>query len=200
MIRLALTVVVIAACGNHDSKSSTWTGDEFDGLADRITEDVQKAAAAKGRLALGGDATVYELVERKLNNREQQAPVLVLHAGGLVEVIDDKTGKMSPLCVLKNDGSVLGSIPGRIGAEEIGWIADREIRGRSGEPFVSIDGNTVAIVIHGKTVKSVLAADGTVTVLDSPHGAKWRIEAKDPAVMRTAFLALAAVSMRTALD
>jgi hypothetical protein len=158
------------------------------------SEPAATKAAPAFHLALG-DATVYELVDRRWRTREKPTRDLVLHADGTAEVINDKTDKPWITWVIKEDGTVLGE--GKL----VAMISEHVITDvKSGKPLaLSIDGDTISVQIDSKTVKVVLASDGNITVIDRPDGNKWRIDAKDPAVMRSAFLALA-LTMKTALD
>lgn len=151
-------------------------------------------ATSSFQIALG-DATVYELVDRKWHKREPPAKDLVMHPDGTVEVINDKTGEAMLTMGVAADGTVT------VGGKQVARIGDRDITDlASNQPFpVTIDGDTASVDIDGTIVKVVLAADGNITVVDRPDGNKWRIDAKDPAVMRTMFRVLA-MHMKTALD
>jgi hypothetical protein len=142
-----------------------------------------------------GDATVYQLVDRKLKKLDPPAKDLVMHANGTVDVINDKTGESMMTFVVDTDGTV------SVGGKPVAKLAEHDITDlTSNQPFpVTLDGDTASVDIDGTTVKVVLAADGNITVVDRPDGNKWRIDAKDPAVMRTAFRVLA-MHMKTALD
>lgn len=90
---------------------------------------------------------------------------------------------------------------GRISYEgkPMGALTGRGVVGPNGNVQVPLAGDTLSVQIDDQVVKVSLAADGTVTVHDRPDGVKWRIDAPDPAVRRTAFLALG-LTMKSALD
>jgi hypothetical protein len=66
---------------------------------------------------------------------------------------------------------------------------------------VEVLGALVVAVMSCSKAKDPSSAkpDGAVTVHDRPDGVKWRIDAADAAVRRTAVLALG-LTMKTALD
>jgi hypothetical protein len=180
MIRIALVpALLIAACGNH------------------AKDPKQTAAAGSGSATFHlrlGDATVYELVDRRWQKVEPPRPDLVLHADGTAEMINDKTGKPSLTFHVTEDGKVLQ------GDTQVATITEHGIVDADGKPSeVTIDGNTASVAIENEQVKVTLAPDGKVTVVGRPDGVKWRIDAHDPAVSRTAFFVLA-LTMKTALD
>jgi hypothetical protein len=183
-MRFAL-VLLLVACGNKEPAPSTKPG----------SAAPSTTAPAAGTLALG-DATVYELVSRKWEKRDPPVKELVMYPDGKVELFNDKTGNVMGTLFVKPDGTVSfeGDRPiAKIGEREIAPAGENRIN-----PLV-VDGNTIIVRIENQQVKVVLADDGNITVLDRPDGNKWRIEAKDPAVRRTAFLVLG-LQMQTALD
>lgn len=142
-----------------------------------------------------GDATVYELVNRKWEKVDPPARKIVLHADGTAEWFSDKTDAVMFTMTVKPDGTVTAE------GKPMFTLGERTITSAmSNAPLpLTIDGDTISLEVNDKTVKVVLAADGNITVVDRPDGNKWRIEAKDPAVMRTAFRVLA-TQMESALD
>ncbi len=171
MTRLVLISLALSAC-SHDT-----------------------AHAAAGFHMKLGDATVYELVDRRWNKRDKPARHVVLHADGTAEIINDKTDKAWITFQVKEDGTVLAK------GEPVMTISEHGIvDAKSKKPLpVEIDGNVVWVTIDKDRVKVVLADDGNITVVDRPDGNKWRIDAKDKDVRRTAFLVLA-TEMKVALD
>jgi hypothetical protein len=186
MTRLALVVLTLTACGNHTTSSEP--------AAKSTAEPAAKPTSAGVHLALG-DATVYELVDRRWRKRDPPTRRLVLHADGTVEMINDKTDKPWMTFAVKDDGTVLAE------GKPMATIAEHGITdAMTNRPVpLEIDGNTITVHIDKDAVKVVLATDGNITVVDRPDGNKWRIDAKTPEVMRTAFLVLA-LDMKTALD
>jgi hypothetical protein len=174
MIRVTLAgCLLVVGCGTHDAASGSGSGGFHIAL---------------------GDATVFELVDRRLNKLDKPRPDLVLHPDGNAELINDKTGKPWMTYMVKPDGTVM------VGDKPIAILSEHGITDpTSHKQVLELDGDTASLAIDGKTVKVVLASDGNITVLDRPDGNKWRIDAKDPAVMRTAFLVLG-LSMKVALD
>lgn len=173
MIRTVIaTALLLAACGNHGTPSS---------------------GPAAFHLSLG-DATVYEQVDRRWQKVDPPRRDLVLHADGTAEMINDKTDRPWITFHVSAEGKVLQ------GDKPVATITEHGITDPDGKPGnVTIDGNSVTVSIDGEPVKVTLAPDGTVTVIGRPDGAKWRVDAHDPAVARTAFLVLA-LTMKTALD
>lgn len=178
MIRTALaTALLIAACGNHSTEPTPAHG----------------SGSAAFHLTLG-DATVYELVDRRWQKVDPPRPDVVLHSDGTAEMINDKTGKPWITFHVSEDGKVLQ------GDTQVATLTEHGISSPDGKPSaVTIDGNTADVAIEDEHVKVTLAPDGAVTVVGRPDGVKWRIDAHDPAVARTAFLVLA-LTMKTALD
>jgi hypothetical protein len=141
-----------------------------------------------------GDATVYELVGRKYDKLDPPGRELVLHSDGTVEMMFGKDGKPLITAMLKADGTMTAD------GKAVAVISEHALTATEGnKQMATVDGNTITVQIEDKRVTSELAADGSVTVLDSPYKTKWRIDAKDPAVRRTAFLLLGTM-MKTALD
>lgn len=175
MKTLALAVL-LAACGKSASTSDP-------------------APTITGFHVALGDATVYELVDRRWRTRDKPARDLVLHADGKVDFINDKTDKTMMTLTVQPDGTVVADGKPAMRLTEHGVT---RVDGAQMLPVV-IDGDTVTVTIEDKPVKVVLAADGNVTVVDRPDGNKWRIDAADPAVRRTAFRLLA-IEMKEALD
>ncbi|MEP6864903.1 MAG: hypothetical protein ABJE66_30065 [Deltaproteobacteria bacterium] len=152
------------------------------------------ATRAPAHLPLG-DATVYELVDRRWRKVDPPHRELVLHADGTAEMINDKTGKAWLTFHVTEDGAV--SLDGK----RVAMLTDQRILNADGTPSnIEVHDNTVSFMIGKEPVHVVLAQDGRITVLDRPDGVKWRIDASSPAVMRTAFLLLAATTMKIALD
>jgi hypothetical protein len=149
-------------------------------LAFLLTAACSNSKPAPSGVALG-DATVYELVDRRFQKREPPVVELKLRADGRGEWFNDKTGKPYGAFTVNTNGTLA--------------IATTTTT----VPLPALDGDSITLDIDGKPVKVVLGADGNVTVADRPDGVKWRIEAKDPAVARTAFRVLA-VTMKQALD
>lgn len=185
MMRITLLASLLLACGKSPTPSPKPAGNPT-GAA--------PSSARAFHLTLG-DATVYELVDRRWNVRAKPVRKLVLHADGTAELINDKTDRPMLTFTVKTDGTVLSD------GQPLAAISEHAITDlATHKPWpLSIDGNTISLQIDGATVKVVLADDGNITVADRPDGNKWRIDAKDPAVRRTAFLVLA-LSMKTALD
>lgn len=140
-----------------------------------------------------GDATVYVLVDRRLQKVDPPKRDMVLHADGTIEMINDKTDKPWMTFAVKPDGRVMAE------GKPVGALSDRGILGPDGQVEIPLDGDTLSVKVDSDVVKVSLGRDGTVTVHDRPDGAKWRIDAADAAVRRTAFLALG-MTMKTALD
>lgn len=172
MTRLVLISLLASACSGHGN-----------------------AQAASGFHLKLGDATVYELVDRRWNKRDKPARDLVLHADGTAEIINDKTDKPWITFQVKEDGTVLAKGEPVMTISEHGIV---DARSKQALP-VEIEGNVVWVTIDKERVKVVLADDGNITVVDRPDGNKWRIDAKDKDVRRTAFLVLA-TEMKVALD
>ena len=142
-----------------------------------------------------GDATVYELVNRRFETLEKPARALVLHTDGTLELINDKTDRPWMTFVVKTDGTVLS------GGKPLARITEHAIVDADNQSTraVLFDGDVATVVIEGTAVKVVMSSDGTITSSDRPGVVKWRIEAKDPAVRRTAFRALG-LQLKAALD
>jgi len=177
----SLLVVTAMSCGKDKTPSS--------GTSTPTTAKVAEPATA---IKLG-DATVYELVNRRWDKVDPPKRAMVLHADGTLEDINDKTDKPWMTFAIKLDGSV--SFEGK----PVGTISDRGVVGADGQVQIPLAGDTLSVKIDDKIVKVSLGSDGNVTVHDRPDGVKWRIDAADAAVRRTAFLALG-LTMKTALD
>lgn len=161
-------------------------------LAILVLSACSKHGSGRFHLKLG-DVTVYELVDRRWNHHEPKRD-LVLHADGTAEIINDKTDKPWMTFQIKEDGTVLAQ------GKPVGTISEHGITDANGKPLpLEIDGDTITVHIEQEAVKVVLASDGNITVVARPDGNKWRIDTKDPELMRTAFLVLA-MEMKVALD
>src|SRR6185437_4009490 len=117
--------------------------------------------AAPGVHLTLGDATVYELVDRRLHKRATPVRDVVLHADGKVEFINDKTDKPMMTFVVKPDGTVFAD--GKpMAVISLHGLMDLT----TNQPLsVTIDGDTVLFKIDDKTVKVTLdPASGNVTV------------------------------------
>jgi len=129
-----------------------------------------------------GDATVYELVDRRFQKREPPVVELKLHADGRGEWFNDKTGEPYGAFTVNPNGTLAITTT------------------TTTVPLPALDGDTITLSIDGKPMKVVLRSDGNVAVVGNLGDVvKWRIAAKDPAVARTAFRVLA-VTMKQALD
>ena len=170
MTRLVLLSLLLGGCGHHDT-----------------------AQAATGFHLELGDATVYELVDRRWNKRDKPARELVLHGDGQVEMINDKTDKPMATFTVKPDGTLA------MGDKDVAKIGEHGIVQMGKAMPLTIDGNTIELDVNDKHVTVTLADDGNVTVAGLPDGNKWRIDGKDKDVRRTAFLVLA-LDMKAALD
>src|SRR5690242_16595019 len=95
MMRIAVLAALLLACGKS-TPSSKPAG----------TTTSAPSSARAFHLALG-DATVYELVDRRLNVRDKPVRHLVLHADGTAELINDKTDRPMITLMVRADGTVL---------------------------------------------------------------------------------------------
>jgi hypothetical protein len=197
-------VLLIVACGNRESSSAKPAAASASTSApapEGSAAPAPSGSAAPARSAVAnklvlGDATVYELVSRKWERRDPPVKELVMYPDGKVELLADKSGEVMLVLFVKPDGTVTFE-----DGKPIATIGEREITpaGKSRLNPLVIDGDTIIVTIEAKQVKVVLAEDGNITVLDRPDGNKWRIDAKDPAVRRTAFRVLG-LQMQMALD
>ncbi len=155
------------------------------------------AAATKpagGVVVKLGDATVFEL-------GPPETPAMKLHADGTTEFLEHyrhKAPDWKPGFTLAADGSV------GFGGKRLGTLAEEFNGVASGHDHTSkkLDGNAVVIDIQGlPTARFELADDQTVTLTGRPAAdvKRWRIDARDKDVARTAFLVFA-VWMKSSID
>ena len=136
-----------------------------------------------------GEGTVFEVGDAG------EMAVFKLHASGAAEQLmtfRKKPPEWWPLGVIKADGSF----------DKGGSLADAYTKPHRDGTHMSIDGNTIAIDIPGLPAAKVeLHDDKTVTLAGRPRdkAQRWRIDAADPAVVRTIFLVFG-TSLKTAID
>ena len=173
MVRSACLVLALVACGSGSS-----TATKSGGIAVKL-----------------GEATVSEL-------GPPETPVMKLHADGTSEFLEryrHKAPDWQPGFTLAADGSFTyaGKPLGRSLADEFDGVV-------SGHDHTSkkLEGDTVVIDIQGlPTARFELAADQTVTLTGRPADKvqRWRIDAPDHDVARTAFLVFA-IWMKASID
>lgn len=171
-MKAALLAVVVLACGNRAKEPPP-----------------PPPPPPTGALVLG-EATVFE----------GDKAIWKLHANGDSEYFDDNGNAWRAAETFAADGSVtfLSKVSFR--------ITDTAITGPDGvtPQLMTISGNTLTVPVRDQEpdaepsrVPVVLGADGGVTVQRDagPAVVRWRVEAKNADVMRTAFLAFGTTIM-----
>ena len=179
-MKFVIIAVLVIACGNS-TKESTPTPTPTPTMPTPAPPPTPTS-----KLALG-EAIIFE----------GTTPIWKLHADGRTEVFDATSKAWHDAETITADGGVtyLNQVALR--------ITDRAITGPDGATpiLMTIDGNTLTVPIREEPdgdpaqVKVELASDGQVTVHRGKPAVRWRVEAKDAAVMRTAFLAFGVTIM-----
>lgn len=183
----AIALVLVVACGHGDSKPAPSPSP----VKTEAASPEATKREAPFQLALG-EATVIELLDKRLEPVSR--PIWKLHRDGKTESGNNKTGTWS--------GEVTAAVDGTLSwdGKPIAKITEHEIRfeamGDHVQPPIAVEANTLSVKVWTKerdgedlTVAVKLGPDGALTVHHkSGPRVQYKIDAADPAVMRTAFL------------
>jgi hypothetical protein len=139
-----------------------------------------------------GESTVFEV-------GAPDKPVFKLHSDGAIEVLltfRHKPPEWLAGGVFKVDGTIM------VNGKQIGALADSYTKPFRDGTHMSIAGNTISIDIPGLPLATVrLRDDKTIVLVGRPpqDPQHWRIEASDPAVVRTTFLVFG-TNLKVAID
>ncbi len=175
----AVMLVFVAACGSSGPAKQQPNANEH--------RAESAGPGAPFRLVLG-EATIIELLDKHLQPISR--PMWKLRTDGTTEHAS-RSGQWRPVFSHASDGTVSleGNTVATISHRAITFV---EYEGQT-QPPIAIDGNTLTVMIdESMFVKVELDSDGGITVHHARPRVQWRIEAADPAVMRTAFLAFGA--------
>ncbi|HEY4056038.1 MAG TPA: hypothetical protein VGM39_05490 [Kofleriaceae bacterium] len=188
MNRVVLALLLTTACGKSPAPAA--------GTPEPTVKQPSDASGFKL-----GEATVIELLDK--NFQPVSRPLWRLHADGKTEGVNRSGEWRDNFVEAKPDGTLW------MQGHQLAKVTDKAITYTSdgGPPPIAIDGDTLSVVVWQKahdgedyTAKIELASDGAITV-HHRDGTRvyWKIEAADPAVMRTAYRVFA-LSMKTILD
>lgn len=181
-MKAVLLSFLAAACGGGDARSAA--------LGPAVTNTTSQVAKPDGFELTLGEATIVQLLDKHLEPVSR--PVWKLHADGKTEVGSDRG--WDRFVTVATDGalSLDGKTVAAVADGEITFVAQPELGNEVQNP-IAVDRNTLAVQIdNGVVVKVELGADGGITVHHEVPRVQFRIEAADPAVMRTAFLVFGA--------